>query len=170
MSDMRGTGAREMEPTSSKSKVLAAFIVAIGVGAAGAYVYTSNGGVPQKQQLAMNEPVPLTPPPPAATSVATTPQSEKAPATDATPPPAQTTAPAAPAKSPPLVQRVARVKTRAEQPAPTPPDTTAVPDVPAQTVTPPAAPAPVQTAPPTETPQATPETSQQPQSDQSTPQ
>jgi hypothetical protein len=173
MSDMRGFGAREMEPTSSKSKAIAAFVVAIGVGAAGAYVYTSNGGLPhrtQQQQLAMNEPAPITPPP-AQTAIPTMPQAEKTPAPDIAAPvtlPAQTTASAPTIHT---AQHVARVKARTEQPqqpALTPPDTTTVPDIPAQTVAPPAAPVPEQTTPSS----ATPETNQPPSSDQpqSTPQ
>jgi hypothetical protein len=172
MSDMRGTGVRDMEPTSSTSKALAAFIVAIGVGAAGAYVYTSNGGLSQKeqpQQVAMNSDDaavrPLTPPPAQTavpqTAVPTTPQAGKPSAPDVTPPAQSTAASATPKGATPAPQRVARVKSRAapsEQSAPTPPDVTQVPDNPAPTQVPASA----EPAPPA--PQ--PDPSQQPQTDQ----
>jgi hypothetical protein len=183
MSDLRGTG-REIEPTSGTSKALAAFIVAIGVGAAGAYVYTSNGGLPQKdqaQQVAMNSDndtvAPLTPPP-AQTGISTTPQAERTPAMDTAQPsaPAAATPPASTAPAARQPQRVARAKARTGQPeqhpAVTPPDTTSVPDVPTQT-TMPATAEPSAVQPPPATPQAQPDASQQPQSPdqaQSTPQ
>src|ERR1700749_671815 len=74
--DMRDFAAQQdsEERASSRSKIIAAAIVAIGIGSVGAYTYYSNlhnSAAPVQQQFANNEPKAATPP--AAAPIATTP-------------------------------------------------------------------------------------------------
>ena len=65
MTDLRGYSASRPEEASSKSKLLAATAVILGVVAVGAYAYTSHGIMPSStapQHAAISQPIPLTPP------------------------------------------------------------------------------------------------------------
>lgn len=144
MSDLRGYSTPGEVKTSSRSKLIAAVIVASGIAAGGAYAYLAPNATPAQpaQKIAVNEPVPLTP---TQSPVMQTPAvTQPAAAIDTPKVPDRT---AAKLSSAP-VERVAHVKARAPEPAPvqqetapvmTPPDTTQVPATPSQTATPPMA-------------------------------
>ncbi len=65
MSDLRGLTVPRSEEieTSSKSKFIAAAVVAVGIAAIGVYTYASNANAPAMQKVAVNQP--FTPPAPA---------------------------------------------------------------------------------------------------------
>lgn len=164
MSDMREFHTPAVEPTSSRSKLLAAGLVALGVAAGGAYAYFAPASQVSQapQKVAMNEPVALTPP--AHPSEGQTPSNQPA-LPEATPQPK----PEIESKVEAPAERVARVK------SPEPAVTSNSTPEPAQVET---APVPA-TSPPapmssTATPGANPPASEtptpQPQSEQQNPQ
>ena len=65
MTDLRGYTVREPENASTRTKLLAATAVVLGVVAVGAYAYTSHSLLPSRpaqHNAAVNQPIPLTPP------------------------------------------------------------------------------------------------------------
>ena len=126
MTDLRGMDTPEELHTSSRSKIIAALVVAVGAAAIGGYVYESSmrTSAPMQQTASLEQPKPLTPPPapatPASDSTTNADNTQAAPPVTPPQPQAATTAP---------TQHVARVRERPQQlSAPTPPDTTSVPD------------------------------------------
>jgi len=193
MTDLRGYTVREPENASTRTKLLAATAVVLGVVAVGAYAYTSHSmlpSAPTQQKTVASQPIPLTPPAQPAMSQpgVSAPAPQQTPAVQSMPAPEIS----APAPQKPMKAQssthVAHVKARTTQPAKplavTPSDTTPVPATPPQTVTPnaettsPYSAAPSATPPQATTPQTTvPDTTtntttQQPQAtpDQSAPQ
>ncbi len=178
--DLRGYHASEPEESSSKSKLLAATAVVLGVVAVGAYAYTSHSllpSTPVKQQSAVNQPVALTP---SAQPVVTQPDAvTPAPQTVATPevqspaPEIKTTAPSRLVKAKSastvkakLTDHTSAVKTAPESETSSPmtsPDAAQMPSAPSQSVTPDTTPS--YTAAPSTTQQSAPDTTttQQPQ-------
>ena len=127
MTDLRGYTVREPEQASTKSKLLAAAAVILGVAAIGAYAYTSHSllpSAPVSQKSVSNQPVPLTPPAqPAMTQPeAATPAPQTAPQVQAPAPEINAPAPQAVTKIKPA-QHAAHVKAHTletQQPASTP--------------------------------------------------
>lgn len=196
MTDLRGYTVREPEQASTKSKLLAAAAVILGVAAIGAYAYTSQSllpSAPVSQMNFSNQPVPLTPPAQPAMTLpeAATPAPQATPQVQAPAPEINAPAPQA-AVRPKPAQHIAHVKARTpetQQPVSTPTvtqqDTTQTPAIPSQTVTPntatpstdtttPYTSAPATTTPQNATPQSTAPDSATPQPqptpDQSAPQ
>jgi hypothetical protein len=146
--DLRGFHTTGPEEAASKSKLLAAAAVILGLAAVGAYAYTSHSLLPSTpQKTVISQPIAMTPPPasPATTQpdTATPAPQVVAPAPEVQAPApevkAKAVAPQAPAKAK-ASQHVTHVRARTPEststPAATPPDTT-VPAAPSQSVAPP---------------------------------
>ena len=147
--DLRGFHTTGPEEATSKSKLLAAAAVILGLAAVGAYAYTSHSLLPSTpQKTVISQPIAMTPPPasPATTQpdTATPAPQVVAPAPEVQAPApevqAKAVAPQAPAKAK-ASQHVTHVRARTPEststPAATPPDTTTVPAAPSQSVAPP---------------------------------